>query len=918
MKKYIAVIFVLLMLCGQVLVNAECVFSFNFNNGLPEGTALKGADASSVSGGGVILKKTTVSTQNPRLSLNFKEAIKYVPERLRISVTMSSTADSFIYYVQNTPNTGSIVRLMKKSNGSMVLQYGNNNGTANLSITFEQALASGTDFTVVYDINMKNHTFCASYNNMELVNDVPFFVNVGVDYTEELEVAIFEHTGTSGSLIVKDITVSGDFPDISAENMSYIEDLDFDVSDSGMTVSGNVQNAADDTMVVSGIYQGGSLVDVKTASEKDFSITHSGIDLSGCSVKVAVLQGADKLIPVCNSYPASEKEIKTYSTIEDRKRLLINGYSTKPFPDPYGDSNADIGKIGYALSLFYLNKDNELANEMLRSCLENCDATLGENSGIYFQMSILATIAIKYGDRLIEENKNACEKFFYEYLNSFSEVAKTKGVYSHDNSEFYMEGSGNHHVIRRQAFLLGAQLLKESEAYKDCVLNDGYTVKEHYEAWEKYWLDDIVYRIKYAPEVEFFSVGYGKYTLDCFFGIYDLSENEKLREMAKNYLDYLMAELVVQSTNGIYGGARGRSVRTEELSSITDFYLNMIYFNQNTEWKLKGGFDVITGVVNSVKDTTTCHPNIMSMFVSDYKPPFVLVNLALSDTETLEYESYPLGAGGRSNPFEGYYVFSQPSYYKRYTYMTPTYTVGSMTIDRSREYTEIQQQNRYVGIHFKNSYSNNSYLRVFPDTERSYARGFNDLQSVASGSAMLVMSLPEAKYYNSELHRDIKIAVSKQFYDNHSFENGWMFAKTKDGKGYIAIKPSKGEIEGWSEEMTSKLCYLLMTERNVPIVMQAGSYEEFGSFEAFCEAVINTKFVWNSDTEFAYMPISGGEEIVFYTTKVLPTVGGKTVELSSDYIVKSPYFTSIKGSGRATIENLYSSKVVLDFNHNDF
>jgi len=66
------------------------------------------------------------------------------------------------------------------------------------------------------------------------------------------------------------------------------------------------------------------------------------------------------------------------------------------------------------------------------------------------------------------------------------------------------------------------------------------------------------------------------------------------------------------------------------------------------------------------------------------------------------------------------------------------------------------------------------------------------------------------------------------------------------------------------------------------------------------------------------MPISGGEEIVFYTTKVLPTVGGKTVELSSDYIVKSPYFTSIKGSGRATIENLYGSKVVLDFNHNDF
>lgn len=916
MRRYFAIIFAVLMFCTQNYASAENIFSLDFDCGLPFGAVLKGGDSAVVSDDEIVLSKDTASAENPRMTVNLKQAFGNVPKKVRIKATMSATADAFIYYVQNTPNTGSLIRLIKRNTGALVLQCGNNAGSANVTMTLEKSLSAASDFTIEYAIDMEKKIFSVVYEGKTVAINLPFFVNSGVEYTNNLQTILFEHTGNSGSFNVKNITVSGEFDDTGDYTGCYIENLDFDVTDDEINVSGMVKGIKE-AFIVSGLYRQDELVDVKVSNDELFCIKHKGVDISGCDAKVFVLDSAKNISPIAYAYQASEKEYKTYATIDERKKLLIENYAVKPYPDPEGETNPDIGKIGYALALFYLDTNNELANDMLKRCLENSDPSLGENSGIYFQMSILATIAVKYGDRLSEENKLLCERFFYEYLKSNSKVEKTEGIYAHGGSEFYMEGSGNHHVVRRQAYLLGAQILKNSPRYKDVVFDDGYSVNEHYRAWEKYWKDDIVYRIKYAPEVEFFSAGYGKYTLDSFFGIYDLSENDMLKGLAKKYLDYIMADLVVQSVNGVYGGARGRSVRNVELGSITDFFLNMIYFNQNASWCLKGGFDVLTGTLYNVKNTTTSHPNIMSMFISDYKPPFVLTNLALNDTEAAEYESYPLGAGDRSNPFDGYFVFTHPSYYKRYTYTTPTYAVGAMTIDRNKIYTEIQQQNRYVGIHFKNTENNSNFLRVFPETERNYSRGFDDIQSVASGSAMLVQSLPEAKYHDSTQHRDIKIAVSKVFYNNHSFSDGWLFSKTRDGEGYIAIKPSRGEIEGWSEESTATLSYLLMTERYVPVVMQAGSREEFGSYEAFMDAVKKTEFKWETYSTFVYSPVTGGEKITFYTDKIIPKVGGETVSLGGIYNVKSPYFSSVRGSGKAVITNLCDSKIILDFNEEE-
>lgn len=912
MRKYLAIILTVLMVCMQNCVSAENVFSLDFDCGLPFGVKVNGSEFTDIEAGTVILAGKETSDANPRLSLDLQQIFTDVPDEIIIKSTMSSTADSFIYYVQNAPYKGSLIRLIKRKDGSLVLQYGSLDGSSNITMLLEESLLT-EDFTIEYAIDMEKKTFSVAYNGNTVAGNLPFFVNLDTEYTKELQAVIFEHTGNSGRLLIKDITFIGDFNENEDNIECYIENLNFDVTENGIDVSGDVKGT-EKAYVVSGIYKGDTLVNVKMTADEDFCITHNTADLSDCTAKVFVFDSGDSLSPLCTPYIADEKEYKTYSTIEARKKLLIEGYATKPFPDPYGENDENIGKIGYALSLFYLGKNDTLANEMLKSCLENCDAALGENSGIYFQMSILATIRIKYADRLTDENKLLCEKFFYEYLNLNSEVEKTKGVYAHSNNEYYMEGSGNHHVVRRQAFLHGAQILKNSEVYKDAVLSDGYTVSQHYDAWEKYWLDEIVYRIKYAPEVEFFSAGYGKYTLDCFFALYDVSESEKISALAKKYLDYIMADLVVQSTNGIYGGARGRSVRNTELGSVTDFFINMIYFNQNTEWALKGAFDVVTGKVNGIKAATRSHPNIMSMFANDYKPPFVLTNLALTDTEVIEYESYPLGAGDRNKPFTGYFVFTYPSYYRRYTYMTPTYTVGSMTYDRTKTYTEIQQQNRYVGIHFKNTENNSNFLRVFPETERNYSRGFDDIQSVASGSAMLVQSLSEAKYHDSTQHRDIKIAVSKVFYENHLFREGWMFSQTKDGSGYIAVKPSRGEIEGWSDEATETLSYLLVTKSYSPVVMQAGREGEFGSFEAFQDAVLKTEFRWETYSTFIYKPVTGGEKITFYTGKTLPKIADKTVSLGNIYNVKSPYFYSLRGSGKAVVKNLNDSCIIIDIN----
>lgn len=715
----------------------------------------------------------------------------------------------------------------------------------------------------------------------------------------------------------------------SNKSMVFIDNLDFCFVGSVLYISGEVHNYHSNYVLVTALFdERNVLIDLDyNAGQKEVLSLNINENLHNYKVKVFALENLSSIRPLCKSYEADEVLIKTWDSIRERKALIIDNFYQAPFPSPNESNNPqtpnnaiNIGRIGVSLAMFYKNTELEEANRLITLACTESKPELGgyQQSETYFQMSIIARIFYQYNEVLTSEAKNTIKEYFWDFINHYSKYSEAQDEFAYADGKYYIESTGNHHVVKRTAYLLGSQMLKDDESYKNRFLEDGYTVKQHFGAWEHYWKNDFRTRGKKAYEQEYFSNGYDKYTLDCILTIRDCTQSEKLRDLSEKYMDLVLTDMVVLSNEGVFGGARGRSVRTNELDRSADSYFQAMFFNKQSSWRIKNVKDPVTKMLipqnRWASSGISYHPNQIALAASSYKPPFILMDLVLGNKGIYEYESYPIGKGYKISPEFNRFYMEFPTLYKRYSFVTPHYVVGSMTYDRNESYSDIQQQNRYIGIHFTTTKRDPVYSRVFADTQRSYSRGFNDINSVASGSAMIVMALPEAKYYNPDIHRDIIVGVSKNFFENSVVENGWMFAFDPYGEGYIAVKPSRGQIEGWDNNTSSNIKYLLFTEKNVPVVFQAGSISEYGNFESFKLAVNASRFVWVDEDTFEYESSGYGEKITWYISKKLPKVNNETTKLYSNYIFKSPYLTSEYDSGIIEIMNTKNEVCVLDFN----
>ena len=241
--------------------------------------------------------------------------------------------------------------------------------------------------------------------------------------------------------------------------------------------------------------------------------------------------------------------------------------------------------------------------------------------------------------------------------------------------------------------------------------------------------------------------------------------------------------------------------------------------------------------------------------------------------------------------------------------------MGSFTYNRGLSYNDVMGQNKQAGIHFNTENFETAMLsRVFPDTERSYDRGFFDLNTVAHKSAMLCQGLPEAKYFDSSVHADIIICVTKDIYDTITEENGWLFGYI--GDSYIAIKPTKGQFKEWKEyKSNSNVMAAYFTQKFAPVILQAGSKSEYGSYEAFKTAVSAAKIEWKGLSEVEYTgPLDVGT-ITCFTNYSIPKINGVQIELSPEKMIESPYLNSVWGTGEFDIVNTKNESCHINFEY---
>ncbi len=650
--------------------------------------------------------------------------------------------------------------------------------------------------------------------------------------------------------------------------------------------------------------------------------------LAGLNISMGSAEGAP-----FHHYDQQEIE-KIWGSMEERTDEIVKNMAENPFPSPVEGSGADygIGMISYAMGNLYLNQNLETCQEYLQHVNEHFNYQIPHTGDhkTYFQMTMLLRIwflfsseSIYYPGRLTPETEKALLEYFWGFVSTNSRVEDAK-LYGDDI--YYLQSSGNHHVIKRTSYLLGNQILRNQPKYKEMKLGDGYTPQEHYDAWLNYWKHDIVDRGKRALEVEYAANGYYKYTMDCFMTLREFSESSVLRELSQKYLDVIFADIAVQTDNGLYGGARGRSTRDSNASTPVEVVLFSKWFNTQSAWRVPNATDPMTG--ESMADRygienpkISYHPNLVACAASTYLPLQPLADLVLNYGErgTYEYISRPPGRGNTLSALgAGYYSFEFPSNYIRYSYVTPWYVVGGSTIDRALNYNDVCGQNRQYGIHYTTPEKQSSALsRVFPESERNYSRGFHDLNSVVYKNTMIASSLPEARYYDASVHSDIYICFTADIYETIEEEDGWIFGYVPDGDGYIAVKPTKGKVKEWKDyQYGSSIKGAHFTERRMPVIMQAGSSSEYGTYQAFKEAVKNTSFTWNSFTELEYKTING-DVLTIYTDTTCPKINGKDLDLEPENMIASPYLNGEYGTGVYQLTNMQEEKYTVTFTYDD-
>ena len=621
-----------------------------------------------------------------------------------------------------------------------------------------------------------------------------------------------------------------------------------------------------------------------------------------------------------------------WNSMDERVENLVNYTDEHPFPDPETTPTKDIyiGKISDAFVKYYLNNDVDKAARYLKEVCRESNYGIPHTGdySTYFQMSIMVRLwywfnenSLYYPGRLTKESEADVLHYIWEFVNPTSKLEETKLV---NLDSYYLYGSGNHHVIKRTAWLLGTQILKDHPDYKDKILKDGHTVTEHYEAWNEYWKKDINERSKRGMEIEYASNGYYKYTMDCFFTLREFAESSVLRELAQKYLDVIFADIAIQSNNGLYGGARGRSTRNSNADTPIETVMFAKWFNEQSAWRIPDAVNPLTkekmqDLHPEAKIMASIHPNVVSGILSTYTPQGIVADLVTNESArgNFEYYSRTIGKGHRDPDRDGFFIHDFPADYLRYSYVTPYYVVGSSSINRANDYSDVCDQNRQYGIHFATNKQTAYLSRVFPESETTASRGFNDLNGFAYKNTLIMQSLPEAKYHDPNTMSDIFIVFTEDIWETHEIIDGWIFGYVPDGTGYVAVRPSKGKIkktEPYSKNKSHTGVHF--TQRYVPIIMQAGSKEEYGSYKNFKKCVLDTRMQWNSKTEFEYIA-PDGKSMKVYTDFELPKLNEEQIELNPDYLYYSPYLQSEFGSGVYELVNTEGEKTVIDFSYDD-
>ena len=574
------------------------------------------------------------------------------------------------------------------------------------------------------------------------------------------------------------------------------------------------------------------------------------------------------------------------TTVDGRLTRMIQNNVTNPWPS----TTSSAGMASYALAAFHLNTDLVTANDYINQFHDQYPVPDSDTIGFdsYFWLHLIWRI---YHDpamnaRLTPQSRANIEDMMWRWIRTRSRVSDAQG------DTWVYDGSENHDAMQKGSYLLCAEALKDAPGYgPGMVLADGQTLAQHATAWSGYFQRYFTARAGEGINAEIASPIYAKYSVGVYYNLMDFAESPVLRTLAQRFVTLYWADTASDWTrSGVRGGGEARCYKENyvRLGSQYSFYSLLYGYGWHATSSTVSTFGLIPAA-------------------SSYRVP-ALINACATDPARPNYlyTSRRFGRAGAVSGYDNFITFdSGNSNLRRDTWVTPDYTMGTLTFDMNRQYTQISDQNRAMGVMFASGLNNR--VMVFGKGNAADNKSYADLNGVTRTNCMVVQRDQNANNSGS----GTLVFVPQSLWNARVESSGWLFLQS--GNAYCAVRPGSGT---YTAETAASGVDLSMSNIWAPVIIQMGQAANYADFAAFQASVIANALTFSTATvpNTLNYTSEAGDVFTFYAnSKTTPRVNGSTVNLNPTKTYDSPYLSMTHGTDLATVSYPGYENLLLNF-----
>ena len=558
------------------------------------------------------------------------------------------------------------------------------------------------------------------------------------------------------------------------------------------------------------------------------------------------------------------------ATVDGRlTRMLQNNIS-----NPYPSTTSSAGMASYALAAFHLGTDLVTANDYINQFhsiypVPDSD-TIDFDS--YFWLHLIWRI---YHDpamnaRLTTQARTNIQEMMWNFIRTRSRTSNAVG------DTWVYHGSENHDAMQKGSYLLCAEALKDAPGYGSAmVLADGQTLAQHATAWSGYFQRYFTARAGEGINAEIASPIYAKYSVGVYYNLMDFSESPLLRTLAQRFVTLYWADTASDWTlSGVRGGGEARCYKDNYLRLGSQYSFRSLLYGYG--WHAASSTVSTYGLIPATSPYRV--PEIITACATDPARPNYL------------YTSRRFGRAGSVVGEDNFISFdSGNSNLRRDTWVTPDYTMGTLTFDMNRQYTQITDQNRAMGVMFASGPNNR--VMVFGKGADTDDKSYADLSGATRANCMVVQRDQNANNTGS----GTLVFVPQILWNARVETSGWLFLQS--GNAYCAVRPAGGS---YTAVAAANGVDISLSNIWAPVIIQMGQAANYADFASFRASVIANALTFVSNT-LNYTSEAGDVFTLYANSKTTPQVNGTTVNLNPTKTYDSPYLSMPHGTDLATV-----------------